>query len=245
MSKQNTILHLRIEQDGKVLHRYLNGKSPFYIGKSPKNDITLIGSQFPRRHPLFVPKGGYYVVQLPPMADGEILAKSSKLRFADLIEHELLPRGKGFYHLPIKPGRMGYIFLDSTRIDFVFEKKPVSLVKFPGFSPVRVFFKKLREDALFKGVVTLLLLINISGLYALRDYVPPPKKQAIEQATQRLAKFVIKAPEPPPKKPEPVLATNTPKGAKNEPEKAEPKQPDAKEPVKKEPVQPNKKTVDP
>ena len=176
MAKIDQVLHLRIEQDGKVHHRYLRGNTAFYIGKSAKNDVVLIGDHFPKRHPLFIRKGKHYKIQLPGHADGEILAKKSRLRLSDLIEHELLPRGKAGYEVEIKPGRMGYIFLDSTRIDFVFETRQITEYRFDAYSPLRVFLKSLKEDALFKGVVTILLLLNAGVLYALKDYVPAPKK---------------------------------------------------------------------
>ncbi|MDQ7065320.1 MAG: TonB family protein [candidate division KSB1 bacterium] len=242
MAKQKQVLHLRIEQDGKVLHRYLQGKDAFYIGKSHKNDVILIGEQFPKRHPLFVRKGDRYVMQLPPMADGEILAKNSRLRYADLIEHDLLPRGKGYFELEIKPGRMGYVFLNSTRIDYVYESKPVPTLDTSAFSPLHVFLKGLKEDLLFKTIAVFLFIINAGMLYALRDYMPEVKIQPIEKATQRLARFVLKAPEPP----KPVttsVASNEP--TTEESASTEPKEPKKKESAKKDASPEPKKKVDP
>jgi len=201
MSKEILVLHLRIEQNGTVQHHFLNGKKPFYIGKNPQNDLPLIGQQFPNRHPLFVPKSNGYTMRFPAFVDGEIKAQNSTLRLSSLVEHDLLPRGNGYFSLDIKPGKMGYIFLDGARIDFAFENKtaPAPVEPFAGFDPWRVFLKSLREDALFKGVVTALILLNSAVIYNLRDYIPAPKERpALEQATQRLAKFVIKQPEQPP-----------------------------------------------
>ncbi len=236
------VLHLRIEQDGRVLHRYLKGKETFTVGKSPKNDLSLIGEHFPKQLPLFLPRGNGYLLQLPPHADGEILAKKSRLRYADLIEHGLLRRGKGCYQLEVRPGRMGYVILDGTRIDFVFEQKAPVMFKAAAFSPLHVFLKGLREDLLFKSIVLLLALLNAGALYALRDYVPARKVQPIEKATQRLARFVIKAPEPP----APVqAAVAMNEGGPEEGGVNEPKEPEAKEPTKKEASPQPKKRVDP
>lgn len=227
----NQVLHLRIEQNGNTVHRYVKEKETFFIGQHAKNDLTLLGQQYPKRHPLFVQKGKGFLLFLPAFAQGEIKANNSQLRFADLIEHDLLPRSKGYFTYEIKPGRMGFIFIDSTRIDFIIEAtaaRPVPVAnKFEGFDPVKVFWKSLKEDALFKGIVTALLLLNIGTLYGLRGYIPPPKpKVELDLAAQRLTKFVIKNTTPPPA-PEPVLTTTRPTSEENQPKDApEQKQPE-------------------
>ncbi|MFQ5633404.1 MAG: hypothetical protein ACE5I1_31950, partial [bacterium] len=176
MSTDSQILHLRIEQNGNVFHRYVKGKSAFYVGKSSKNDLALIGESYPKRHPLFLQKGRRYFLLLPPFAQGEIKANHSKLKFADIIEHDLLPRGRGFHTYEIKPGRMGYIFMDSARIDFLLEREKSKemaarpAIAFDGFNSRKVFWKHLKEDGLFKGTVAFLLILNIGALYGLRDY---------------------------------------------------------------------------
>ena len=188
------ILHLRIrQQGGKEAHRYLNGKDPFYIGKSPKNDLPLFGENYPKKHPLFFKKSGRYFMFFPIFAEGEVKAKNSQLRFSDLIEHGLLPKGNGYYSYEVKPGHMGYVFLDGTRIDFVMEnkaavaKKGVPAMEFDGFSPVKVFMRNLKDDVMFKGMVTILLLLNIVLLLGIKDYIPPPKKlPTIEDIADRI-----------------------------------------------------------
>lgn len=244
MAKTDHILHLRIQQDGKTLHRFLRGDAAFFVGKSPKNDVTLIGTQFPKRHPLFVGKRNHFKMQLPMAVEGEIQARNSRLRLSDLIEHELLPRQRGSYVLDLKPGRMGTIFLDGTRIDFVYETRPLAQYRFAAFSPLRVFLRSLKQDALFKGVVTALLLLNAGVLYALRDYVPAPKKQvAIEQVTQRLARFVINEPEP--VTPPASSVATTQGSAENKPAEPEPRKTEPKKTAEKEPSGEPRKTVDP
>lgn len=244
MSMDSQILHLRIEQNGKIFHRYITGKKAFYVGKSSKNDLALIGEKYPNRHPLFLQKGKRYFLLLPPFAQGEVKANNSRLKFADLIEHDLLPRGKNFYTYEIKPGRMGFLFMDSARIDFLIEKAKSKemaarpAIAFEGFNSSRVFWKHLKEDALFKGIVAAMLLLNVGTLYALRDYIPAPKQKAdLDVVTQRLTRFVINTPTPPP---EPVQATlsNRTEVPAEEPEQAEEQQPEPQkppEPVRKRP----------
>ncbi|MCA9743536.1 MAG: energy transducer TonB [Deferribacteres bacterium] len=245
MSTDSKILHLRIEQNGKSYHRYVQGNKPFYIGKHAKNDLTLIGEKYPTRHPLFLQKGKRYFLLIPPFAQGEVKANNSKLKFADLIEHELLPKGKGFYSYEIKPGRMGYLFLDSSRIDFLIEQAKSKemaarpAIGFEGFDPVRVFWKHLKEDAFFKGIVAAMLVLNIGTLYGLRDYIPAPKKKAdLDVVTQRLTRFVINNPTPPPEPVQANLSNRTEAPAEDEPEQPEAKQPEPQQappPVRKRP----------
>ena len=136
MSTDSQRLHLRIEQNGNVSHHYVKGKSAFYVGKNSKNDLALIGENYPKRHPLFLQKGKRYFLFLPPFAQGEIKANKSSLRFADLIEHDLLPRGRGFHTYEIKPGRMGYLFMDSARIYFLRERAtPKEMTARPAMPP--------------------------------------------------------------------------------------------------------------
>lgn len=235
MSSENHILHLRIEQNGNTVHRYLKDKGAFYVGKSQKNDLPLIGERYPSRHPLFIQKGKRFYLLLPPFAEGEVKATNSRLRFSDLIEHDLLPRGRGFHTYEIKPGRMGYIFLDGARIDFLLERAKSkamaarAAIAFDGFNPRKVFWKHLKEDALFKGMVAILLLLNFGTFYGLRDYKPAPKKKTdVELAARRLTRFVLNA--PPPKPPEPKLVTPTtrPDTENKAPEEAAKKEPEPK-----------------
>lgn len=246
MSSDSQILHLRIEQNGNVSHRYVKGKTAFYVGKSSKNDLALIGERYPKRHPLFLQKGKRYFLLLPPFAQGEIKAEKSRLKFTDLIEHDLLPRGRGFYTYEIKPGRMGYIFMDSARIDFLIEREKAKnmaarpAITFDGFNSRKVFWKHLKEDALFKGTVAVLLALNIGTLFGLRDYIPAPKKKAdLELVAQRLTKFVINTPPPPPPEPKPAVLSNRTQTEEEEPAKApEPQKPEPQkqpEPVRKRP----------
>lgn len=245
MSSDSQILHLRIEQNGKVSHRYVKGKSAFYVGKSAKNDLALIGERYPKRHPLFLQKGKRYFLLLPPFAQGEIKADKSRLKFADLIEHDLLPRGRGFYSYEIKPGRMGYIFMDSARIDFLLEREKAKnmaarpAIAFDGFNSRKIFWKHLKEDALFKGTVAILLALNIGTLFGLRDYIPAPKKkQDLELVAQRLTRFIINTPKQPPPEPRPATLSNRTEAEDEELQVPEPQKPEPEkqpEPVRKRP----------
>ncbi len=229
MSKQTPVLHLRIEQDGKVTHHYLKDKDVFTIGRDPRNNLTLFGDDYPKKHALFTPNGRTFLLHFPASADGEIQSRQSRLKLSDLVEHELLPGKNGFFTLHIKPGKLGYVFLGDTRIDFVIEAKaPVAAVQkvyFEGFSPWRVFLKHLQEDALFKGIVTILMMLNIALLFALKDYKPKPKpRKSLAERRARIVKLAIAAPKIPEPKPTPVVPSNKTReenaSKKDEPEKA-------------------------
>ncbi len=199
MSNQNTVLHLRIEQHGEIRHHYVRDKSAFSIGRDDRNDLRLREAGLPGRHTLFIAQNGQFLMQIPPGVQGEISTKQSSLKFADLIEHELLPRRQGVYLLPIKPEKMGYVFFGNTRIDFLIEQKAaqpsIRPLEFYGFKKSRVFWMQLKEDALFKGLVTSMILFHSAALYSLRDYVPPPKpKQSTDEVIRRISRFIIEPP---------------------------------------------------
>ncbi|MCA9732255.1 MAG: TonB family protein [Deferribacteres bacterium] len=199
MSKQNRVLHLRIEQQGDIRHHYVRGKSTFTIGRDDRNNLRLQGNGFPGKHALFIAQDGQFLMQIPPGTQGEISTKNSSLRLSDLIDHELLPTRNGVYLLPVKPGKMGYVFFGTTRIDFVIEQNAPQVqqepIEFYGFNKRRLFWIRLKEDALFKGLVTGMILFNSSVLYTLKDYVPPPKpKQSAEDVVRRISRFIIEPP---------------------------------------------------
>jgi len=243
MSNTEFVLHIRIDQEGIVSHRYLNGrKDAFYFGKNPRNDLPLNGDVFPEKQPLFIQKRRHYYVCLPNFSNGKVQANKAELNFADLIEHDLLPQGRGFHKYELKPGRMGYLFLDKTRVDFTLEQKVeapkpvVNRADMAIFSRRRALVQSLRDDALFKGIVTLLILINAFALYGLRDYIPLAKSDAsANEISQRLIKLAFKAqpdkPKPVPKIEQAQAARNNDAGEK-EPEQAN-KQPEASSSPKK------------
>ena len=243
MSNQNKVLHLRIEQHGEIRHHYVRDKGTFSVGRDDRNDLCLREAGLPGKHTLFIAQNGQFLMQIPPGAQGEISTKQSSLKFGDLIDHELLPRRQGVFLLPVKPGKMGYVFLGTTRIDFLIEQKAVQPsmrpVDFYGFRKGRIFWMHLKEDALFKGLVAGMILFHSAALYSLRDYVPPPKpKQSTDEVIRRISRFII---EPPKIEEKPLVEDIKPP----EEDDAEKKSGDKKKTSKKKPERKKKNSSQP
>lgn len=211
-------LKLRIERDGKVLHRNLRGQEALTVGRHPSVDIMLYSETYPRSHALFEKKGDEYVLRLAPSARGEILYENSRLSFQDLIVHRLLPRRNGFFTVPITIGKAGYVVIDDVRVDFLFDGSDVEAIDFKGFSPVRAFLKSQLQDPLFKLIVAMLLVGNATLAYVWgQREIPPRQAIALEKVPERFGKFILAlpapAPKPSPRKPaatEPVNGTAEP-----------------------------------
>jgi TonB family protein len=197
MASSHQHLKLRIERDGKVLHRNLRGDEALTVGRHPNVDIMLYGENYPRAHTLIASEDGRYTLRLPPNARGEILYQDARLSMHDLIVHGLLPQQKGFFSLPITAGKAGYVIIDGVRIDFVFDGAALEDVDFKGFSPLRAFAKSFLEDPLFNIIVVGLFLFHATLAYVWgQREVVPPQAIAIEKIPERFAKFVLAAPEP-------------------------------------------------
>jgi TonB family protein len=198
MASSHQHLKLRIERDGKVLHRNLRGDDSLTVGRHPNVDVMLYGENHPRAHTLISSEGGRYTLHLPPNARGEILYQDSRLSMQDLIVHGLLPQQhKGFFSLPITAGKAGYVIIDGVRIDFVFDGTALEAIDFRGFSPLRAFAKSLLEDPLFKFIVVGLFLFHATLAYVWgQREVVPRQAMTIEKIPERFAKFVVAAPKP-------------------------------------------------
>lgn len=217
--KQKHSLKLRIERNGKVTHRALNGKEEFTVGRSPNNDIVVYGENYPKRLPVFVPTNSGYELRLADHSRGEVVSDKSRLAFADLLQHELLQRRQGYPALPLKPGKAGYLFLDDIRIDFAFDGTSTEVISFAGFSPWRAFAKGLLQDFFFKIIVTVLVLFH-SGLAfwaSEKEIIRPEQSIELEKVQQRFARYIPKLPEEAPvKKERPTVASKSPESKSEE-----------------------------
>lgn len=178
--KQKQNLKLRIAQNGKVTDRYLRGKEEFTVGRSPDNNVVLYGEGFPKRLRMFVPTASGYELRLTENSTGEVVYDKSRLAFSDLLVHGLLPRREGCPALPITPGKSGHLVLSNIRIDFAFDGTAAETVQFEGFSPFRAFTKSLTQDPFFKGLVTVLLVLQMAAV----QWASTVKISSPEQADQ-------------------------------------------------------------
>ncbi|MDZ7344794.1 MAG: TonB family protein [candidate division KSB1 bacterium] len=218
--KQKHSLKLRIERNGKVTHRTLNGKEEFTVGRSPHNDIVIYGENYPKRLPIFVPTNSGYELRLAGNSRGEVVYEKSRLAFADLLQHELLQRRQGYPALPLKPGKAGCLFLDDVRIDFAFDGASSEVVRFEGFSPWRAFAKALLQDSFFKTIVAVLVLFH-SGLAfwaSQKEIIRSEQPIELEKVQQRFVRYIPKLPEEAPVKKEPLTAASKSAETKSEAE---------------------------
>jgi TonB family protein len=192
--KQKQNLKLRIAQNGKVAERYLRGKEEFTVGRSPDNDVVLYGEGFPKRLRMFVPTESGYELRLAENSFGEVMYDKSRLAFSDLLLHDLLPRREGCPALPITPGKSGHLVLSDVRIDFAFDGAATEAIQFEGFSPLRAFIKSLAQDPFFKGLVTVLLVLQMVAVqWASTVKIAPPEQadqtKLMEKALKIAATF--------------------------------------------------------
>ncbi|MCI0697576.1 TonB family protein [candidate division KSB1 bacterium] len=188
--KQKQNLKLRIAQNGKVTDRYLRGKEEFTVGRSPDNNVVLYGEGFPKRLRVFVPTASGYELRLAENSIGEVVYDESRLAFSDLLLHDLLPRHEGCPALPLTPGKSGHLVLSDIRIDFAFDGAAAGTVQFEGFSPFRAFTKSLTQDPFFKGLVTVLLVLQMVAVqWASTVKIAPPGQADQAKLLQKVQKI--------------------------------------------------------
>lgn len=201
MAKLKKELLLKVEQAGNVLRYRLAKGSRLTVGQNPKNDITVAGDQFPKRHTLFFQKNNHFHVNLKKYMKGEVLAGESRLAFSDLIIHGVLPkRGDNFLY-PITRGKKGHVVVGDAKISFQYTEsvpQPTPAIqqraKFEGFSWTYATLRELSRDLPFKAIL-LVLIIFCSFLLSYmnelsRNFVPPPRTQNVPE---RLAKIILKS----------------------------------------------------
>jgi TonB family protein len=126
--------------------------------------------------------------------------------------------------VPITPGKVGYVLVGDTRIDFAFDGAPVEEIHFAGFSPLRAFAKGLTQDPFFKTLV-LMLMIMTGGLlhWANQQELKRPEETiALEKVQKTFARYIPKLPEEPRVKTE--LAKKTSTASESKPEESDNKQ---------------------
>lgn len=120
MAKTTKQLLLTIERAGKVTHRRLDCGERFTIGADRHNDLPLYQKECPAQHVLFARKNNHYEIRLNKLMNGEVAAGDSRLKFRDLILHNLLTRKDDCYVYPLTQDKSGFVVIGSARISFQF-----------------------------------------------------------------------------------------------------------------------------
>ena len=172
MATLQKALRLRIYHGGKVSEHHVMPHEIFTIGRSPDNNLTLYGEEYPKQQILFSWKNNATFLHVPTFANGEVRLQNSTLVLRDLYQHRILASHNGAMLLPLFDGKVGYVMLSpSIRVEFCFDgvvRRP-DFSSFKGFSWPHVMLKELTQDIYFKFIFIFFLLLNALVLYAYKD----------------------------------------------------------------------------
>ncbi len=230
MAKDHKLLHVKIEQGDRVLHRKIGKNERFSMGQDPRCDVTLYGSQFPKRHFLFSGKNNHFEINLTDYMQGEVVAGESRLTFQDMIAHGLLARKGGSFYYSVTSGKKGRLRVGDAQITFQCSSgaPPVQEEKFLAFSWGYATLRDLGKDLSFKAIlvvtfaVHMLLLAYLKGLPT--DSINAPGTRRV--VPERLARLIIRKPEPVVPPPEKAIVNNTEseeEAPEDKPDEARPK----------------------
>jgi len=194
MANVQRAIRLRIHQGKEVSQHYVMPQEIFTIGKSPDNNLTLYGENYPKRQILFSWKNNATFLHVPTYANGEVRFQNSTLLLAGLIQHKILPSHDGSMLMRLFDGKEGYITLGpDIRIEFAFDGVQMRphLKPFKGFSWPYVMIKELAQDIYFKFIFIFFLLLNSLLLYAYKDLKIEKPKTFDMKKVARYAKIVL------------------------------------------------------
>ncbi len=198
MRKFKKQLFLTIEQSGRVFHQHLTSRGSFTIGKHPKNDITLYGEHFPKKHVLFSGKNSHFQLKLKNYMKGEVVARESRLTFNDMIVHNLLAmKGDSFFY-PLTQDKAGFIVIGDAKISFQFidkfakDRTAAPIQQFSGYSWWLATFKDLGRDLAFKAILIAVITFHVFLLNYMRKLpIDPAPKSIMNSVPERFAKFIV------------------------------------------------------
>ncbi|MBN1351263.1 energy transducer TonB [candidate division KSB1 bacterium] len=167
----------------------------FTVGRSPENQLTIYGEEYPKKQILFSRKNDVSLLHIPPFANGEVRYKESTLVLRDLIQHRLMVSHNGAMMMPLFDGKEGYIIIaPDVRIEFAFSgvvERPKELKTFKGFNWWHVTIKDLTQDIYFKFIFLFLLMLNSIVLYAYKDIKFEKPKNVDISRVARYAKIIL------------------------------------------------------
>ncbi len=217
------LLHLKISDRRGVFRRTLRRGECLRFGTAPTNDVQLFDGEFPGSTVLIENLGDKARLYLHPKMTGAVVFRESTLTFRDLMNHDLLPSRKGYFLFTLLPGRRGAVKIGEAEVAFLFGEAAVPTL--PPYDWRAALGKAWRRDLLFKTV--LLLLLSVEGFLALRlrgISLPPETPPPIEKVPQRFARFVVRAPQPPPAVVSNTEANAAPSGGEGSPRSSAPRQ---------------------
>lgn len=200
MAKLSKQLFLTIEQAGKVSQLRLTHGDNFTIGRDPHNDLTIYGDEYPARLTLFEKKNNHYRLCYQKFMSGEVEAGEARLKFKDLVRHNLLPKKDESYFYPLTPDKKGYLVAGDARITFQFvgadAEDPLlaELRHFKGYSWTYTTLKGLTRDWQFKLILLATFVVHGFLLnYMSQFQLDPTQKLKPVNVPERFAKFIVKS----------------------------------------------------
>jgi len=199
MRRSRKQLLVRIEQGDSVIRCTLGRKDTLTVGQSPDNDITLYGDAFPRKHVLFDGRNNHFELHFNELMRGELVAGESRLRFEDVVAHDLLPRKRGHFSYSVTQGRKGIVQVGDAKITFQCADAtevpaPASMPNFKGFSWTYTTLRQFGRDWQFKLIFVALVFVHVLALRFMSGLPDPTAtdSNARRVIPKRLAKIIVR-----------------------------------------------------
>lgn len=189
---QRSNLSIRITHQGQKKQRILGPGEKLTLGQDPENDIVYYGDM-PKRHAIITSAQWGFNLNLLSGMQGETWINGSRLSYADLIQHRLLPRkGKNFV-LKITPDKQGYVQVGDLLIEFSPTRELAERASEKSYTLLASLGKSAKKEFLFKAALLVGFVLEIFIYGFVSNYkLKPPERVDIQRAPQRLAKFVMK-----------------------------------------------------
>lgn len=182
-----------------MTHHRLRKNDRLTIGQHPKNDITVYGEKFPKRHTLLSGRNNHFQISLKKYMQGEVAAGESRLSFKDLLLHGLLPKKGDNFTYPVTQGKRGYVVVGDAKITFEWMEGARETVpkppKFVGYSWAYATMKELGRDLPFKAVLLFFAVVHVLLLnYMSTLPTDLTKPTDVQQVPERLARIIVRNP---------------------------------------------------
>lgn len=188
------ILKIKVESLGTVKVYNLNPHGKFTVGYRPGNTLQLYGAQVPDKFALIQSKGGRFVLKVRDSMLGEVIAGDSRLPIPDLIRHRLLRRVKDGYILELSEDQEAWIKFHDVRFRISYDgEAKVTRGEAPYWKLSYLLYRRLTSDALFKSVLSVLLLGGIFFAYVVSHTpIVTTQKISLEKYTRHVARIIIR-----------------------------------------------------
>ena len=197
------ILRAAVVQSGKVIEEQrMRTRASLSIGKDPKNTFVITDSEMPKKHDLFILKGGDYELVFTESMRGKIstAGNSEPVDFASLKEQGLVKKKGGYYYLPLTDQHRGKVLIGDTTIIFQFVIPPPAPVK-PKLPTAARGSIWQTIDWPYAAALAIVFLLEAPFVVSFH-YIDPPEQLNLDTLDDRWAKLIVPDRKPQQKKPE-------------------------------------------